>query len=302
MKLTFLGTSGGEGYPGLWCQCEYCSYARIHGGKNYRENSSAVLDGDVLLDLNMTTFSQAHRLGMDISQARTLLVTHPHEDHFVAQHINWARLPAAHPYAPGEDCSRREPAPCCSDLSPLRVMGTRHVLEAVSQGQASDSLQGRADLDWRSEKIAVDFTLARPGVTVELGEDLRVTPLRSIHGPAEDYTVNYILQRGGKTLLYALDTGGYDDAMWEVLRGFRYDAVVLEGTAGLSLAPNPQHMNVEKLRRFFAALEEEALLTGKGQRILSHMAPHWTPPHDIFAPMMEREGITVAYDGLTVEI
>ena len=33
MKITFLGTGAGEGYPGLWCQCVHCSYARKHGGK-----------------------------------------------------------------------------------------------------------------------------------------------------------------------------------------------------------------------------------------------------------------------------
>ena len=31
MKLTFLGTGAGEGYPGLWCKCPHCDYARKHG-------------------------------------------------------------------------------------------------------------------------------------------------------------------------------------------------------------------------------------------------------------------------------
>ena len=35
---------------------------------------------------------------------------------------------------------------------------------------------------------------------------------------------------------------------------------------------------------------------------LTHMSPHWTPPHDLYAPMMAEEGFTVAYDGMIAEI
>ena len=34
MKLTFLGTGAGETYPGYWCECPHCTYARKHRGKN----------------------------------------------------------------------------------------------------------------------------------------------------------------------------------------------------------------------------------------------------------------------------
>lgn len=53
MKLTFLGTGAGEGYPGLWCKCPHCDYARKHGGKNIRANSCAVIDEDMLLDVRV---------------------------------------------------------------------------------------------------------------------------------------------------------------------------------------------------------------------------------------------------------
>mgnify|MGYP002244409905 CR=1 FL=1 len=33
MKLTFLGTGAGETYPGYWCECPHCTYARKHRGK-----------------------------------------------------------------------------------------------------------------------------------------------------------------------------------------------------------------------------------------------------------------------------
>ena len=51
MKLTFLGTGAGEGYPGYWCECPHCTYARKHRGKNLRTNSSMVIDEELLIDI-----------------------------------------------------------------------------------------------------------------------------------------------------------------------------------------------------------------------------------------------------------
>ena len=34
---------------------------------------------------------------------------------------------------------------------------------------------------------------------------------------------------------------------------------------------------------------------------LTHLCPHWTPPHDEYAAMMKDEGIEVAYDGQVIE-
>ena len=47
MKLTFLGTGAGETYPGYWCECPHCTYARKHRGKNLRTNSSMVIDEEL---------------------------------------------------------------------------------------------------------------------------------------------------------------------------------------------------------------------------------------------------------------
>ena len=67
MKLTFLGTGAGEGYPGLWCRCPHCDYARRHGGKNLRANSCAVIDERVLLDVGPACFDNAARFGVDLT-------------------------------------------------------------------------------------------------------------------------------------------------------------------------------------------------------------------------------------------
>lgn len=87
MKLQFLGTSAGECYPALWCNCPNCRYAREHGGRNLRRYSCAVLDEDVLIDLTSTMFVTALEMGIDMTQRSTLLVTHDHTDHFHAHNL-----------------------------------------------------------------------------------------------------------------------------------------------------------------------------------------------------------------------
>ena len=34
----------------------------------------------------------------------------------------------------------------------------------------------------------------------------------------------------------------------------------------------------------------------------THIAPHFTPVHDEIAPVMQQKGISIAYDGMTVEL
>lgn len=89
MKLTFLGTGAGETYPGYWCECPHCTYARKHRGKNLRTNSSMVIDEELLIDMGPSCFDNAARFGVNLSKLKTLLVTHPHEDHLYPQHLHW---------------------------------------------------------------------------------------------------------------------------------------------------------------------------------------------------------------------
>ena len=68
MKLTFLGTGAGETYPGYWCECPHCTYARKHRGKNLRTNSSMVIDEELLIDMGPSCFDNAARFGVNLSR------------------------------------------------------------------------------------------------------------------------------------------------------------------------------------------------------------------------------------------
>ena len=91
MKITFLGTSAGESYPAIWCDCENCTYARKHGGRNIRMNTGSMIDDDILLDMNSCGFYTAARLGVSLTGIKHLIVTHPHSDHLTPEPLAWRR-------------------------------------------------------------------------------------------------------------------------------------------------------------------------------------------------------------------
>lgn len=291
MRLTFLGTSAGEGYPGRWCRCVHCAYAREHGGKNIRMNSSAMIDDDILLDLNGESFALAALKSIDLLHTRYLLVTHPHDDHFIPQHLVWRRMPE------GADrlshaAMRPIAAPRFSSLPHLTVIGNHHVESA---------LRAKIPADQEADGYAMSFQPAEAGVALTF-PDLRVIPIQSIHGPTDDFALNYIIQRGEKTILYALDTGGYSDEMIDIVRRFRYDLIVMEGTRGDVDEDPGGHMNMKKNLAMAFFFRNEQLLKPNGRFVLSHLSPHWTPPHDQYEIMMREHQIDVAYDGLEMTI
>lgn len=98
MKITFYGTAAGEGWPGVFCQCELCREARRLGGKNIRTRSQALINDDLLIDLPPD--NQLHSLyyGLDLGRVRTLLFTHSHSDHCYPNDLELLREPYSHTY------------------------------------------------------------------------------------------------------------------------------------------------------------------------------------------------------------
>ena len=288
MKLTFLGTSAGESYPGIWCDCPNCTYAREHGGRNIRMNTGSMIDDDILMDMNSCGFYTAARLGVSLVGIKHLLVTHAHSDHLTMEPLAWRQA------APGAaEASESERvamvSPTFTRIPQMTVYGNSEVMARFSQ-EAPHLF---------NEGMRLSFEEIKEGVRVEK-ENLTFTPVRAQHGATLSHS--YIIERGGKTLLYALDTGGYDADMLDFILDRKYDAVVMEGTFGNSAKESVGHMNKTGNIRFRRLLIEKGCISEKTPFFLTHLCPHWTPPHDLYAPEMAKEGFIVAYDGMTAEI
>ena len=287
MKLTFLGTGAGEGYPGYWCECPHCTYARKHRGKNLRTNSSMVIDEELLIDIGPSCFDNAARFGVNLSKLKTLLVTHPHEDHLYPQHLRWRNtdeslLPLTYVE------KMRHGGPRFTDIPQLNIYGNSFVMETL-----------RKSLD-DIEELKINLHEIREGKE-EKTDGYRILPVRGNHGSQRGFSHSYIIQKDGTTLLYALDSGSYDEDQFALIQEYQYDAVIMEGTTGL----NEQyggHMCLMNNIRIRDRLKENKCLRENSRFLLTHLSPHWCPPHDWYESIVASEGLELAYDGLQIEV
>lgn len=287
MKLTFLGTGAGETYPGYWCECPHCTYARKHRGKNLRTNSSMVIDEELLIDIGPSCFDNAARFGVNLSKIKTLLVTHPHEDHLYPQHLRWRNtdeslLPLTYVE------KMRHGGPRFTDIPQLNIYGNSFVMETL-----------RKSLD-DMEELKINLHEIKEGKE-EKTDGYRILPVRGNHGSQRGFSHSYIIQKDEKTLLYALDSGSYDEDQFALIQEYQYDAVIMEGTTGL----NEQyggHMCLMNNIRIRDRLKENKCLRENSRFLLTHLSPHWCPPHDWYESIVASEGLELAYDGLQIEI
>jgi len=287
MRFIFLGTSAGEQYPGFWCRCENCQKARELGGRNLRKNSCAAFADDTLIDFGVEIFMQAERFGVQVIDTKYLLVTHSHEDHFCPYLLGWRRMATDMELPPPHTVV----GPRFSPLDTLHIYGNGAVCEGVRRYVRGD------EAEW-----AVAIHQVEPFEAYEVGP-MRIIPLRANHPDAGEGHggLNYIIEREGRTILYALDTGWFLPETLGEIRQHRYDLAVVEGTFGFG-ADCEAHMDFRKLEKARRLFDEENLLKPGAPFCTSHIAPHFTPVHDEVAPLMAEKGVAVAYDGMMVEI
>ena len=273
MKITFYGTAAGEGWPGVFCQCELCREARRLGGKNIRTRSQALINDDLLIDLPPD--NQLHSLyyGLDLGRVRTLLFTHSHSDHCYPNDLELLREPYSHTY-PG----RRQ------------VFGNAAVGRAVEA--ACGSLGGECE--------RFDFHEAQADRAFETG-GYTVLPLRASHMKTEDCLL-YRIAQGGKAMLYAHDTGAFCDEMLERLAAEpgKLDLVTMDCTSQ-SHRDDGGHMGLvnaseqrEKLLRLGVADEHTIW-------IVNHFSHNGGWLHEELEAQARRRGFLASYDGMTVE-
>lgn len=297
MKLTFLGTAAAEMYPAPFCDCPHCAAARKAGGKNIRANSAALLDDDVLLDMNATSHYVAARLGVSLSGVRHLLVTHPHPDHFSPDRLRWRRTTSAG--VPPFDASSGVWSARFTQSPELVVHGNAFVRKAL-EAVIPPEMHQTARYDFHFEPI-------RENEETDCG-DFSFLSLRANHGKEDGMAHTYIVRRGGKTLFYSVDSGGYDEDQLEIIARSRFDCVVMEGTFGLGAYRDEAltrptgkgHMNLRKNETMRAFLLTHGCIREETPCILTHLCPHYTPLHEQYEAIARQAGMIVAYDGMSI--
>lgn len=279
----FLGTAASEGYPNAFCGCDNCRAARALGGASLRLRCSALLDGELLIDLGPDLMGAALRHGIDLAGLRYGLQTHEHADHLEPSHF-----------------SSRSPACGVFGAPRFAFYATRGALARAAGLSARLPAAGLLHPEV-AERLNLCAHIVEPFQRFTVGP-YTVASVAAAHDPSLTALL-YVIERDGRCLFYATDTGPLPEATWAALRagGHRFNVVAMDHTFGLK-ERSTGHLNAEQFQEQVARLRDEGLLA-KGARIFAHhIGHHSNPAHPELVALAARHGYEVAHDGLTVEV
>lgn len=273
MVIRYQGTGAYEGIPAMFCPCDTCREARKAGGAEIRSRSGALVDGVLKLDFPPDAYWQMLRDGLDYGLLSAVLVTHTHTDHYAVWDLmtrlpHYANLPGA---------------------KPLTVVGNEKCGELLA-----------AELEKKHEPDGggrLEFRRARPFEPLRILEHT-VTAVKANHKPSEE-AFNYVVERGGKKLLYAHDTGEFLPETAAFLAGIALDFVSMDCTSGLN-DTGDHHMGLPNCRRMRDLLVRNGAARPGAVFALSHISHN---SHVSHARLTEAaDGFLVARDGMEIQI
>lgn len=276
MKIRILGSGGGEGFPAPFCSCEHCEDARKKGGKSLRTLSQSIIDNTLLIDLPSDTNAHCLRFKINLGQIQNILITHSHPDHYVPD-----------------------------------LLATRGDLYAHNMKYKNLYIYGPSDLKALFNRANISKTIRenihfidlKAGEKVKIGE-YDVTPIDALHAPTLG-SLNYIIEKDGKSLLYLIDSGYPTEATLEFLKGMNkvFNAVVMDGTMGTSEPLTYlYHMGYEENKQLKQELIQKGIADTCTRFVVTHITHNKSEYHEKVEEIFKGTGISVAYDGFETEI
>jgi len=284
MKLTFLGTAASEGYPDAFCGCANCERARALGGPNLRKRSAALLDGELLIDLGPDVMAATLMHGISLTAVRFCLLTHEHADHLDASNL-----------------TSRGPGSEVVGAPRLELVATAGALRTAAASLGRLPAAGLLDPGVQN-RLNLTPQPIEPGQTVPVGP-YRVTAIPACHYPEHLTPLLYAIERDGRALFYATDTGPLTEDAWTVLRdwGGAFHAVALDHTFGFRDRA-AHHLNADQFVETVARLRGEGRLAAGCRVFAHHLGHHSNPDHDALVASAGERGYEVAFDSLTVAV
>lgn len=271
MEIRILGTAAAEGWPAVFCGCDTCNRVRKAGGKSVRSRASVQIDEIYKIDLPHDTFSQAVQSGIDLSKLAHLFFTHSHGDHFDIAQIGYLKPPFGHNLK----------------NAPVKIYGNETVTSAIAN-RFGDSLP-------------IELITVQPFLPVQAG-NLTFTPLKAHHSQNE-LCLNYTIgSADGKNVLYASDTGEYQQDTLDYLKAQKFDLLIIECTQGTLPHPATYHMSFEAVLRLRDNLVKAGAADSKVRTIITHFSHNIGLLHEELEAIANPEGVEVAYDGIVLSV
>lgn len=276
MKIKILGSGGGEGFPAAFCSCDHCEAARKMGGKSLRTLSQTIINDDLLIDFPADTNAHCLRFGINLGKLQNVLITHSHSDHFAPQLLAYRGGVYAHNLK----------------YQDIYFYGP-------------DNLKEICDREAINEKVRqnIKFVALQEQKPERIGA-YHIIPMKALHAPKLG-SLNYIIERDDRRLLYLVDSGYPTDETLAFLKNLkmRFDAVMMDGTMGYAPLPTYQyHMAYEDNKNLKEQLIAMNVADTDTRFVVTHITHNKSEYHEKVEEIFAGTGIEVAYDGFEVEI
>ena len=268
MNIRLLGTGAADGIPGFFGNDSVSRYARKHGGKDIRTRTAALVDGVLKIDFPPDTLMQSQRDSLDPLDWTGLIFTHSDDDHVAVNELQYALFPFTD-----------------LDHLPYTIYANR---------QVCDEILARYP-DWPIEIFeSKSFDGFGHG-------PYNVMPIKATHIEDEDCH-NLIIEKDGKVLLYATDTGIWPSVTFEFLKNYRLDLLIIECTDGFNESVYNGHLNIQAVIKVVNILRSEGILDENSRVVTTHHGHHGDATHQDLVDALAPHHIEPGYDGMLIEI
>lgn len=272
MKLTIYGTSSSEGFPSLFCQCEYCTKARVLGGKSYRTRTGFCIDDEIMIDFGPDVLAHTH-MGLQLSKVKHILFTHSHTDHLNINELHYI----IEPFASGRDGKI------------LHLYGNESVRNKLDRYFTEERYKG--SLEFHLIKGGDGFTI----------DGYSVMPVSTYHDPNEDCLL-YVIEKEGKTVLIGTDSSDYPEDALDRMYDYKYDLIIFDCTSIEKGSHFKNHMGLPDNKRMEKKLREHGCITDDTKIAVTHFAHTFNPIHEHVEKAAGAYGYIAAFDGITFDL
>lgn len=282
MKIKYYGTGAGAGIPEIFCSCRVCEYARLHKGKDYRTRSQAVVDDSFGIDYS-DVFQHTLHYGLDMRRIKHVLITHDHYDHFMKADILSRAVGMTEPIN--------------FYFSEKTGSGLAKSVEARKNAFSSGNRKCNGN------EVLVETHFLEKFNKYEI-DSYTVIPLPARHGGEALGAYIYIIQKDGKNLLWAHDTGKFTDETKEFIKNSKlvFDLVSLDCTLKRGEQITASHMDVDWCKETIDMMKEDGNATDDTKVVLSHIGHLVERTHDELTEEIAPLGMVAAFDGMEIEI
>lgn len=268
MRIRLLGTGGADGIPAMCGKGPVSDYAREHGGKDVRTRAAALIDDEIKIDFGPDTMAQIHRDGIDPSEWTAALFTHSDEDHLAVSEFQYFLYPF-----------------CESEQLPFAIFGNAEVCRLIRERYPSWPIELHETKAFQAFRHS----------------GYLITPILANH-KCDEEAHNLIIERDGRKIIYATDTGIWSDKTFDFLKGAMANAMVIECTDGFNKTDYVGHLDIAECVGMVQRLRQLDGLTDEARVVTTHHSAQGGARHCDLVKALGAFAIEPGYDGMVFEV